>query len=665
LEAKMRHPLVYTLILLIGTACSGVIEDSPSPEDDVQASPLDVAEPSADVQVTASGISYKVLTAGTGTEHPGPRSEVTVHYTGWTTDGKMFDSSIERGEPTSFGLNAVIRGWTEGLQLMVVGEKTRFWIPEKLAYGGRPGKPAGTLVFDIELLSFEAGKSLQEAKGKPAEAKPPEFPEDGSSPPTDATILSEGVHYISLKPPRQPRGDVQPATPTKDNQVELRYNGWTQQGVFVEGITKRGRPETLSMTKVSAAWSQVLMEMAEGQKVRLWASAEASSTPATTATGPMVYELELLRVKEVLPAPADVASPPADATTTDTGLAWRRLKAGTGTVHPSSRAEVEVHYSGWTTDGEMFDSSVVRKKPSSFAANRVIAGWTEGLQLMVEGDSFRFWIPEDLAYQGKENKPAGMLVFDVELLAIKSNPPPPPSAPADAASPPGNATHIEEGIDYITLTKGGTVGPGPDAWVKIHIIDWTQAGVYIGGTDQSNEPIVRRMKDFSPAWSKTLLQMKVGQKVRIWSSQEQSTVGRRTARGDMVTDLELLGIGAAPAAPGDVSEPPSDASFTASGLGYKVLRKGSGKAHPGADSRVEVHYSGWTTDGTLFDSSVQRMSPASFPLNRVIPGWTEGLQLMVTGEKTRFWIPEDQAYKGQPGKPAGMLVFDVELLDIL
>ena len=96
------------------------------------------------------------LEAGTGTTHPGPRSRVLVHYSGWTTDGKMFDSSVSRGEPIAFGLHQVIPGWTEGVQLMVEGEKRRFWIPEPLAYGGRPGPPAGMLVFDVELIRIEA-----------------------------------------------------------------------------------------------------------------------------------------------------------------------------------------------------------------------------------------------------------------------------------------------------------------------------------------------------------------------------------------------------------------------------------------------------------------------------------------------------------------------------
>jgi len=98
-----------------------------------------------------------VLEKGKGTRHPSATDTVQVHYSGWTTDGKMFDSSVARGEPIAFPLSNVIKGWTEGVQLMVEGEKTRFWIPAELAYGSnpRPGAPSGMLVFDIELLAIK------------------------------------------------------------------------------------------------------------------------------------------------------------------------------------------------------------------------------------------------------------------------------------------------------------------------------------------------------------------------------------------------------------------------------------------------------------------------------------------------------------------------------
>jgi peptidylprolyl isomerase len=260
---------------------------------------------------------------------------------------------------------------------------------------------------------------------------------------------------------------------------------------------------------------------------------------------PVVVSAQAMKAPNVptpIPAPADVAAPPEDAERTASGLASKVLEEGTGKTHPGAHDKVTVHYTGWTTDGKMFDSSATRGRPASFPLDRVIPGWTEGLQLMVVGEKRRLWIPEELAYKGMAGRPQGMLVFDVELLEITELPPP-------------------------------------------------------------------------------------------------------------------------PAAPADVAAPPENAKTTASGLAYRVLEPGSGEAHPEATSTVTVHYSGWTTDGKMFDSSVTRGQPARFPLNRVIAGWTEGLQLMVVGEKTRFWIPEELAYKGRPGAPAGMLVFDVELID--
>ena len=250
--------------------------------------------------------------------------------------------------------------------------------------------------------------------------------------------------------------------------------------------------------------------------------------------------------KEVSPleAPADVAAPPEDAITTESGLAYKVLKAGSGKERPTATREVEVHYTGWQTDGTMFDSSYKRNQTAKFPLNRVIAGWTEGVQLMVQGEKTRFWIPEKLAYKGKPGAPSGMLVFDIELVSI-----------------------------------------------------------------------VPSISDRFPA-------------------------------------------------PADVAEPPADAKRTASGLAYKVITAGTGAVHPTESSRVQVHYTGWQTDGTTFDSSKKRGRPATFPLTSVISGWTEGVQLMVTGETTRFWIPEDLAYKGRPGRPSGMLVFDIELLEI-
>jgi FKBP-type peptidyl-prolyl cis-trans isomerase len=157
-----RRTVVLAFIALTFVACTVKDDSSNSsaapPAAAAISAPPDVAAIPADAQVTASGLASKVIRPGTGSIHPTLASTVTVNYTGWTPDGKMFDSSVARHEPATFGVTGVIAGWTEGLQLMSIGETRRFWIPGNLAYdagGGPPNAPKGMLVFDVELLDIK------------------------------------------------------------------------------------------------------------------------------------------------------------------------------------------------------------------------------------------------------------------------------------------------------------------------------------------------------------------------------------------------------------------------------------------------------------------------------------------------------------------------------
>ncbi len=151
-----RAVLVASLLVALGCQKSDSASSNSGDSTWIDA-PADVAAVPATASKTPSGLAYRVIKPGTGTKHPVAANQVTVDYSGWTLDGKQFDSSVKRGSRATFGLTQVIKGWTEGVPLMVVGERTRFWIPANLAYGDNPGsgRPAGMLVFDIELFAID------------------------------------------------------------------------------------------------------------------------------------------------------------------------------------------------------------------------------------------------------------------------------------------------------------------------------------------------------------------------------------------------------------------------------------------------------------------------------------------------------------------------------
>ncbi len=372
----------------------------PAPPKTIPAPP-DVAAPPADAEKTKSGLASKVLEPGDGGERPEASDTVKVNYTGWTTDGKMFDSSITRGQPARFRLGGVIPGWTEGLQLMSKGEKRRFWIPEELAYKGRKGAPQGMLVFDVELLEI---------------LKAPKAPADVAAPPKDAEKTKSGLFSKVLKP--GDGGDH----PREYDTVEAHYTGWTTDGKMFDSSLQRGRTIKFPLNRVIPGWTEGVKLMTKGEKRRFWIPEElAYRGRAGSPQGMLVFDIELVDIKKgkpPIPAPKDVAAPPKDTTKTDSGLAYRQLKKGTSDKKPTVESTVKVHYTGWTTDGKMFDSSVQRGQPASFPLKRVIAGWTEMVQLMTVGEKVRAWIPEKLAYKGRPGAPQGMLVFEIELLEI-------------------------------------------------------------------------------------------------------------------------------------------------------------------------------------------------------------------------------------------------------
>ena len=253
------------------------------------------------------------------------------------------------------------------------------------------------------------------------------------------------------------------------------------------------------------------------------------------------------------PAPPNVATPPADAVRTASGLAMLQLKSGAGAEHPAGDDCAVVTFTAWKRDGSVFSTSGAHAEPTSQCLNTAIPGISEALKLMVAGEKRRVWIPAELAF----------------------------------------AAHVAH-----------------------------------HGPKQLHEPPPPHV--------------------------------------DLTVDVELIQILKAPRPPADLKLPPAGALRTISGVAIEILTPGTGSNHPNANSQVTLNYSGWTTDGKLFESTIMAGHPAVVLLGTALAGWREALPRMLPGEKARIWIPAALAYGNKPLErmvPAGDLVYDIELIE--
>lgn len=350
---------------------------------------------------TDSGLQYSVLSRSESDERPKVGDLVTAHYSGWFPDGKLFDSSVARNEPFVFTVGSgVIKGWSEGIQLMAKGDRFKFTIPYQLAYGpiGRPPViPAkATLVFEIELLDFDSMQSDPKAR----------------------IDRPDGVSYETIK---RGRGDL--CGDNKIYQIEYRLFGkdnrlldgtemsgtllgWKQieKAPFMPGLAALMRRDGVMRAEVPVKMFNI------GNLPRHWGEYEPDDRLVWILT------MKTFADKPVFPEVAE-----EDWTKLPSGLEYQVVEEGEG-AQPVATDYVQVQYSGWLTDGTLFDTSRLSRNPSGFNLDQVISGWTEGVQRMREGSTYRFRIPAELGYGARsptpDIPPNSTLVFEIELVQV-------------------------------------------------------------------------------------------------------------------------------------------------------------------------------------------------------------------------------------------------------
>lgn len=242
---------------------------------------------------TPSGLQYEIIKEGTGAQAT-INDKVKTHYHGTLIDGKVFDSSVDRGEPATFPVNGVIKGWQEGIPLMKEGAKYRFYIPQELAYGVQspsPSIPAGSaLIFDVELIEVNPGSKTLKTTIKAGQ----DFLAENAKK-TGVKTLPSGLQYKVVK-----AGNSE-AHPTVQDRVKVHYHGTLIDGTVFDSSVERGSPATFGVGQVIKGWQEGIPLMTPGSKYIFYIPHELAY--GTRAAGPkipggsaLIFEVELFEI---------------------------------------------------------------------------------------------------------------------------------------------------------------------------------------------------------------------------------------------------------------------------------------------------------------------------------------------------------------------------------
>ncbi|MDA3892417.1 MAG: FKBP-type peptidyl-prolyl cis-trans isomerase [Salinivirgaceae bacterium] len=358
---------------------------------------------------TTSGLKYKITKEGSG-EFPKSGDQVWVHYYTKFTNDSLFDTSIDKGPLDVFlGQGQIIKGWEEGLRLIKPGGSILLVVPPYLGYGTKEfnGIPANsTLIFEINLIQVNKGRAIEPFK-------------------TDGLTIqksSENLNYYIVKKGNGPLAK-------NDDVAYIHYSGFLPDGSLFDSSHKKKNPVrvTIGINQLFKGLDIGLMLMNKGSKLQLIVPSELAYgekgfgnivPPNTNIT----FDVEMVDLKT---PPTITKWNTADKEVKETlsGLKYIVIEQGKGDSINTENI-VKVNYSGFFTDGKLFDSSLKRFEPIEFPVGigAVIDGWDEGILLMHKGAKFELIVPSKLAY-GEEGMPPLIpentdLIFDIEIIEV-------------------------------------------------------------------------------------------------------------------------------------------------------------------------------------------------------------------------------------------------------
>jgi FKBP-type peptidyl-prolyl cis-trans isomerase len=484
---------------------------------------------------------------------------------------------------------------------------------------------------------------------------PPSIPPDKAV----QTHQQSGVQYSILLP------GTGKAIPMVGDGAVLRFHEWLADGTLLDGTgpSQRKLPIKIQVgdPKVPFGLNLAAQLISAGGKVKLTvppkqaygAQGIAGRIPPNAT---IIYEVELVEYEYRPKQPKYTKGNPAKTVVTESGIKYEVLKAGAG-ESPTAGDIVELEYAIWSVTGEArggtYQVGKTVRAPLRGLAHPFLR---EVLLLMNKGSVWRCFVPTAMTVEQIEEDS----IWQITLVDSESSETLP-------ASNEKQSTTTKSGLFYETLVPGQGDRPRSGYNCELEWSFWKKedSSFVAGSALQRNIIITLDEKAPHKFFPEILQLMRVGQAMRI--EVPSNMTPPRMIPFDTVWKIKLVNMKAPLPAPKFYMPKAEELSKTPSGLQYRVVKRAGKGPSPRAGQRVTVHYAGWLTDGKQFDSSYSRNQPATFDIGKVIPGWTEALQLMKAGDTFLLVIPGKLAYgaRGAPGiPPDATLVFHVELLKI-